>query len=524
MELMIFMKIERTKNATRNMLFGAALKLYQTVLPFIMRSVLVYTLGVEFLGLNSLFTSILQVLNLAELGVGSAMVFSMYKPIVEDNTLEICALMNLYKIYYRVIGGVILVAGLVITPFVPRLISGDVPGGINVYILYILNLLATVFTYWLFAYRNSILQAHQRTDVVSKVSIATDTVKYLLQLFVLFFTKNYYLYVIVILFTQILANIITALASRVLYPQYSAKGKLPKENIKSINRRIIDLFTAKIGGTIVNSADTIVISAFLGLKMLAIYQNYYYIMTAVIGFITVLLSSCTAGIGNSILTESKEKNYKDFETFAFMEVWIAGICVCCFLNLYQPFMYLWMGEGNMLSFSCVILMCIYFYLYVTNQFMCTYKDAAGIWHEDRFRPLISALTNLSLNLLLVKYIGIFAIILSTVLSYVIVGIPWLMHNVMHVIFEKSMTSFLRQYIYYTLAILAAAVCCYIVCIPISSTSFIGLIFRLLFCLVVSNLVLLILLKRCSRYVDALNMFDRVTKSKFIKITSYLSKI
>ena len=157
------MKIERTKNATKNIVFGIILKIYTIIVPFFMRTVMIHYLGVEYLGISSLFTSILQVLNLVELGVGSAMVFSMYKPIAEDDYTSICALMKLYKIYYRIIGAIILVLGLIICPFISYLIKSDLPPDMNIYILYIINLLATVFSYWLFAYKNSLLQAFQRT-------------------------------------------------------------------------------------------------------------------------------------------------------------------------------------------------------------------------------------------------------------------------------------------------------------------------------------------------------------------------
>lgn len=140
------MRIERTKNAVRNMIFGSILKAYQILLPFIMRTAMIYFMGVQYLGLNSLFTSILQVLNLAELGVGSAMVFSMYKPIAEDDSTTICALMKLYKIYYRIIGLIIAVVGVICLPFIPYLIKSDIPKGMNIYVLYLLNLSATVLS------------------------------------------------------------------------------------------------------------------------------------------------------------------------------------------------------------------------------------------------------------------------------------------------------------------------------------------------------------------------------------------
>lgn len=133
----------------------------------------------------------MQVLNLAELGVGNAMVFSMYKPIVEDDEMTICSLMRLYRTYYRIIGSIIAVVGIAVTPFIPKLIKGDIPAELNIYILYLLNLAATVLSYWLFAYKNSLLQAHQRTDVSSIITVITNTLQYGLQLLIILFKINF---------------------------------------------------------------------------------------------------------------------------------------------------------------------------------------------------------------------------------------------------------------------------------------------------------------------------------------------
>ena len=251
------MKIERTKNASRNIAFGLLLKIYQILLPFLIRTAMIYCMGVQYVGLDSLFVSIVQVLNLAELGVGVAMVYSMYRPIAEDDAVSICALMKLYRTYYRVIGGIVAVVGLALTPFIVRLVKSDLPPDVDIYVLYWLNLAATVLSYWLFAYKNSLFQAHQRTDVASRIALATNTVRYLLQLAVVFFWRNYYAFVIVMLATQALANVITAIAADKMYPDYKPTGALDKTERKNINRRIRDLFTAKLGGVIVNSADTV---------------------------------------------------------------------------------------------------------------------------------------------------------------------------------------------------------------------------------------------------------------------------
>ena len=184
------MKIERTKNATRNIIFGVLLKIYQIAMPFFIRTAMIYYMGVEYLGLDSLFTSILQVLNMAELGVSSAMVYGMYKPIAEDDENTICALLKLYRTYYRIIGLVIGVVGACLTPIIPILIKSNLPNGLNIYVLYWMNLITTVFSYWLLAYKMALFQAHQRIDVVSKISIITYSIRYFLQLFILLLYKN----------------------------------------------------------------------------------------------------------------------------------------------------------------------------------------------------------------------------------------------------------------------------------------------------------------------------------------------
>lgn len=511
------MKIERTKNATRNIIFGIILKGYQIVVPFLMRTAMIYLMGVKYLGLNSLFTSILQVLNLAELGVGSAMVYSMYRPIADDNNVVICALMRLYRTYYRVIGLVIAVIGGLLTPFIPKLISGDIPESINIYVLYLLNLGATVLSYWLYAYKNSILQAHQRTDVVSKVTLMTSTIQYGLQLLILWLFKNYYLYVIVLLATQALTNIVTAIWADKLYPQFKPKGDVVLKERKAINRRIRDLFTAKLGGTIVSSADTIVISAFLGLSMLAVYQNYYYIMNSVLGFVLIIYSSCTAGIGNSLVMESEEKNYFDFKKLVFLTMWIAAICISCFIGLYQPFMTLWVGKQYLLDMDVVMLLCIYFYLYLVNHLSCVYKDAAGIWHQDRFRPLIGGMVNLGLNLIMVRYIGIYGIILSTICSYVLVAMPWLIHNLFSLVFKRSAIEYILILLKGASVSAVAGFASYILCCLVPFEGIMQLIINTFICVISSLSILQIAYRKDPMYEPFLELCNRVSKYKFNKI-------
>ena len=517
------MRIERTKNATRNIAVGMILKIYQLLVPFIIRTVMIHMLGMEYLGLNSLFTSILQVLNLAELGVGSAMVFSMYKPIAEDDSATINDLMKLYQIYYRIIGAIILVVGVVLTPFIPKLIKSDIPQGLNIYILYFLNLAATVLSYWLFAYKNCLLTAHQRNDVISKVTIVTNTAMYLGQILVLVLLKNYYSYLIIALVGQILLNIYTAKASDRMFPEYQPSKSFNKELSKGINQRIRDLFTSKVGEIIVNSADSIVISAFLGLTILASYNSYFYILSAILSFVTLFLQACTAGIGNSLITETIEKNYKDLKKMTLIVVWIAGFCSCCLMCLYQPFMKLWIGEDNILSVGCVACFVIYFFFRCLNQLFVMYKDAAGMWHEDRFRPLTTALVNLALNLILVQFIGIYGVLLSTVISTLVIGMPWIIHNLFTVIFHRTTKEFILNLLFYIIISTISVGVSYFVCEQLPLDGISTIIIRLIICCCISNFIYLVVYKKTEEFEEAAQVVDRMCGNRFGLLHKTLNK-
>lgn len=507
------MKLERTKNAKRNVIYGTAFKIYQIVMPFLIRTVMIHMLGMEYVGLNSLFTSILQVLNLMELGVGSAMVFSMYKPIAKNDSDTICALMGLYRKYYRIIGALILVGGLAVTPVLPILIKSDLPESINLYVLYFLNLAATVISYWLFAYKNCILTAHQRNDVSSKTNMLTASVEYLLEIVVLLVFRNYYLYLIIKLASQAMTNVVTAIAANKLFPQYNPRGAISKEKRADINKRIRDLFTAKVGGVIINSMDSIVVSAFLGLSALAVFNNYYYILTSLIGIVGVFFTSCMAGVGNSIVTETKEKNYSDLLKFTLMVAWFVGICAACLMGLYQPFMELWVGREYLLDIGTVICFCIYFFVYEIASLLILYKDAAGIWHEDRFRPLITAVANLVLNLILVQVWGMFGILLATVLSFTIIGIPWLLKNLFTVLFKRSMAEYAKKLSYYIVVTGAAVAVTYLICTLVGDYGWGVLVLRGIICAIVPNVIFFICYGKLKEFDQAKEMIFRIIHRK-----------
>ena len=458
------MKLERTRNATRNIAFDGTLEIVNLLFPFVIRSVMLHCLGTEYLGLNGLFRSLLTFLNLAELGVGSAMVFSMYRPIAEDDAPTICTLLRLYRTLYRIIGLVVGAVGLLLVPVLPDLISGDVPAGMNLYVLYLMNLGNTVVTYWLFAYRSSLLQAHQRRDVISKVSLAVRLAEYILKILILVFTRNYYFYLAVQLLCQITVNLLTAVCASRMYPRYVPAGKLPKEKTRDIFRRVRDLFTSKVSATVFDSADTLVVSAFMGLAVLAVYQNYYFVITALRMMLMVMLNACMAGVGNKMVMESREANYRDLEKISLLFSWVLGVSSSMLLCTVQPFMNLWMGEENMLPAGLVLCFTVYYYSMGANKLVNMFKDAAGIWRMDRWRPLTAALVNLGLNLATVRWLGLYGVLLSSVFSIVVIQIPWLFHNLFRAVFPRErMGRYIRLFCGLTAVALASCAVSWYLC-------------------------------------------------------------
>lgn len=480
------MKIARTDNAIRNIIFGVLYKVESVLLPFFIRTAMIYIMGSEYVGLGSLFTSILSFLSLAELGVGNALVFSMYAPIANDDDETICALLNLYKKIYRYIGLVILGLGLALMPFLKYLVSSGYPADINIYILYLIYLANTVISYLMFGYKQSLLVAFQRSDIISKRTMVIQVLQNVIQFSVLFITRNYYWYIIFLPVFTAVTNLFNLFIVNKMYPQYSPRGEVSKEIKTSIQKKVVALVGTKANATVMHAADNIVISAFLGLTMVGIYGNYFYIMDSIIGVMTIVYDSLTAGLGNSLAAESEEKNYNDFKVLSFLNAWIIAFCSVCLLCLYQPFMKLWVGTELMFSNRIVVLLVLYFFVYQIRRIVLTYKDAGGIWWEDRFRPYVTMVVNLVSNLFLVQVIGIEGVIISTILS-MLISIPWENYTVFKYLFHRGSKEYYNTNIKYIVVTVVIAMITYMVC-GIIPDGWGGLFLRAGVCVVVPNVI------------------------------------
>ena len=461
---------------------------------------MIYKIGLEYVGINSLFASILQVLNLTELGFSNAIVYSLYEPIANNNQKLISAYMGFYKKVYRIIGLIIIGVGFCILPFIKFLINGAIPTDINIHILFLIYLFNTAISYIFYGYKNALINANQRIDIISNISTVSQCLMYCLQIAVLLLWENYYVYLIMMPIFTVINNILTKNISDRLFPTKDCKDTLSKEQKTGIKNQVKGLMIHRICQVSRNSLDIIFISAYLGLSVAAIYSNYYYIITALNGILAVVGNSMLAGIGNSISIESVEKNCNDMFNFNFMYMLLSGICTACLLCLYQPFMKIWVGEESMLSMTAVVMLCAYFYILKMGDIRGIYSDAKGLWWENRYRSVIEAITNLVLNALLGWKFGIYGIIMATLISLFVINFIFGSRILFNFYFKNGkIIQYYSTNLKYAVVTIIITGICYLLSNKIRSPGIGGLVIRLIVVVCVSSSIFLFLYCKTSEF-------------------------
>ena len=501
----------RLKNSIRNTISGIASRIITIVFPFIIRTVIIKKIGMDYAGLNGLFNSVLMMLSISELGFSNALVYSMYKPIADADTDKVCALLNFYKKVYRIVGCAILALGLCLLPFIRSFINGEVPTDINVYVLYLVFLLNTVIGYFAFAYKSALLTASQRVDISNKIIIYVNLAAYLAQLAVLWNLRNYMAYVILSPIFTVITNIVQSKVVDKVYPQYKCRGSLEKGELKDIYKNVFALIGEKIGATVLLSTDTIVISAFLGLTEVACYNNYYMIISAVRNLVMVIFDSIRPSVGNSMVTESFDKNYRDFNKISSLFVWISGFCSISMICLFQPFMRIWVGEEYLLSKATVIMFGVYFFGWKMVDVLVLYRDAAGMWWYGKSRPYVVSILNIVGDILLVHFFGLDGVVFATLFTSVCISYPWLLGILFKRYFKGKPWDYLKRLGIQCLVVAAAGLLTYFLCYRVVvGYSFAKFVIRTAICAIVPNVIFLLTI---GRNKDVHELISKLTKGK-----------
>ena len=509
------MRTTRTGNSIRNTFFALGSQAVQSIMAFVCRTVFINTLGKTYLGFNGLFSDILTLLSLAELGVGTAILYSMYKPAAVDDKKTLTALLNLYKKIYNTIGLMITVIGLCITPFLNYLIS-DIPNMPELSLIYILYLFNTSFSYF-FIYKKSILIVYQKSYIYSIVYIVTSIAQSILQILFLFFTKNFIIYLIIQMACTLANNIIVSIYVDKKYSFIKKyKNEMVSQNLKKkIFTNVKAMFVSKLSSAIVTSTDNLLISKFVSTIVLGMYSNYTLFITLMRTIVLKVFEALTGSIGNLVATESSDRIYNTFKKIWFINFWIVGFPSAALFVLINPFIDLWIGSDYLLGIDVVFLVCLNLFMRLIRNTLITFNDSYGHFVELRIKCIAEAIINLivSLAFVLLLNMGIHGILLGTFISNLTTNFwyePYLL-------FEKKFHVGLKSYFFifgkYLLVIVAGGALSYFLCYNvIFIPGWIGFIIKLILtCLVINFIIVAAFFK-----TEEFKYLLEIVKSKFKK--------
>lgn len=408
------------KSNTRNSLVNSSttliMRLMYVIFTFATRSLFIRVLGVNYLGLNAIFSNILSMLSLTEMGLNSAVLFSLYSKIANKDEDEIAATINYYKKLYNIIGMIILIIGLLIMPFI-KYIKGIEAVEINYYFVYLLFLINSVSTYFI-SYKNIMLDADQRTYIVSIVKYSVLIATNIVQIITLYFIKNYFMFIWIMIGCNILSNFILMTIVNKKYPflKRIKKKYLEKIERKRILKNCSALFVHRVSGFIVFGTDNLLISYFVNLTSVGLYDNYYIIINNISLVVTELLNAVKASVGKIVAISNKNRSYEIYKVLQYVCFLIYGFSVACLYNLISPFITIWLGHGFLLKNSLIIVLLINFYITGMRTVILMYKDANGIFSQDVPKAIAEAVLNFIISILLALRFGLIGIFLGTMLS------------------------------------------------------------------------------------------------------------
>lgn len=401
----------RTKKAVVNITFNLSNQIVNLILAFISRSVFIWGLGVSYLGINGLFSDVLGLLSLADLGFNTAMVYSFYKPLAEKDYHKMAGLTTFYRKVYIIISILVTCVGICIIPLLPYIINlkEDIPN-LNVY--YLLSLANIVFSY-LCVYKTSILTADQKAYKMTTVTMIINIIKTIIQIIAIVIWKDYVIYLVIGCISVLAINIVSSHIASRDYPFINEKVQLNLEEKRDIFKNIGSVFVYKMSTVLVSTTDNILISIIIGTVAVGYYSNYLLIQNKISLLYVLIFSSITASVGNLIVRENPQKRFEIFKCEQSLSFIVCGICTPCFILLVNDFIEIWLGEMFILSNTVVIAIGLNMYLSCVLQPLWSYREATGIYRKTKWVMLICAILNLILSFILGEIIGLAGIIFAT---------------------------------------------------------------------------------------------------------------
>lgn len=445
----------RTKNSIYNLIGNFGVFIVKTIMTFIVRAILISEISQAYIGVNSLFTNILSILSLAELGISSAIGFSLYKPLSENNNKDVSTLMSFYRKAYFAIGSIIFVLGLSIIPFLTLIVKESIN---HLFIIYILFLINTCSSYFL-SYKDILITSDQKSYLLTKITLFSTFLINCSEIIILLSTKNYIFYLLIKIFLTIIERLFINLFISRKYSnvEFKSKNKLEEKTKKEIFKNVKAMFYHKIGDCMINSTDNIIISSFINISTVALYSNYLLIISYLMSFASIVYNSLLASLGNLVVSEGKEKKYEIFKKINFLGFSIFSFSTVILMNVFNVFIELFAGKDYVLNMVTVTIIVINFYITGMRVPSSNMKTAAGLFDVDKYTPIIQSIINIVFSIILSIKFGLNGVLIGTFLSSILPSIqrPYIVYK--HILKKSSKEYFIEYFKYAVLTIFATVI-------------------------------------------------------------------
>lgn len=505
----------RLRNSIKNIYISILTQIVMVFLGFISRRIFITNLGSEYLGVNGLLINILSMASLVEAGIGASITYSLYKPLAENDTIKIISLVQLYKKVYRVLAVVICMICLGIFPFLNVLItkSTDIPHLKLVYVIFVINNVIIYFN----AHKWALINADQKAFVLGKNNLLFSILTTVGKIIIIKATSNYILFLLIELIITILQNIYNGRVVNNRYPYILSKEKysVDIDTKYKIRKNVKALFMHKIGSYVVFGTDNILITAFVGLRSVGLYSNYTLIIDQLKGLLNPVLNGISESVGNLLVTEDDKKIERVFNQVYLVNFWIYSFSSIFLYNLLEPFIDSFFGKNLLLDKFTFLMILTNFYVTGMRESIYIFKTKGGIFNEDKFIPILEALVNLSVSIIMLKLIGLAGVFIGTIISTLLLPF-WIQAKLVYNnILNKSVFEYLRKYVLYILIMIIAAIPTTFICNKIEmSNVLISLINKGIICIIIPNFIFVCALFKTSEFQDLYNLILGILKKVF----------
>lgn len=505
------MSNSRTRNSAKNVALGFAAQIIVLIINFITRTIFIHYLGAKMLGISGLYTNILSLLSMAELGFGNAIIYSMYRPIKNKDEKQIAALLNYYRRIYISIIGAIVVAGCILIPFLTYIVHSSLDNRdlIAYYILFLIN---TVCSY-AFVYKTSIINAQQKMYITKIINVSVLVVQLLAQTTILAISQSYVAFLIVQICCTLLNNILCSAIANRMYPYIRQSASLQPSHKKEIKKNVSSIFLYKVSGTILNNTDNIFISMLVNTIAVGFYSNYYMVVSALSNIIFIFFNAITASVGNLMTEKDSEKQESVFMQLNYICFFITGFCVIELIAIFNSFITIWVGSDYLMDNNITIIIIINFYIYTMQNPIWTFRDTTGLFKDAKNDTILLAIVNIVLSFIMGKICGVFGILLATVVSRLLITSwhqPYLLYKK---IFKHGYSKFISKQLLYVGIVLISSIPSVLINQFIIETTLLHTIIKAIIVAISTLLIFTITTYRTKEFTQCKNRIMQLIKSR-----------